>query len=140
MITKFKSIIASILVIAVFISLISSISVNAAETNQKTYTYAGYTIEYSVSSSWGDSQTVGVKITNTSSNSINNWAIKFGTKNKINNIWNTVIHKNENNEYIIKNATNNSEIKPNQSVNFGCTITGDKTMPDKFEIVSKKVE
>lgn len=90
---------------------------------------------------WTNNQSVQVTVTNTDDEPILNWALKYDAKGEINDLWNGSVYKQENTDYIIKNAVYNYEIKPNQSVNFGYTLTGEAlAAPDKFEMCTKRAD
>lgn len=137
---KLKRIISSILAAAMSLTILPSIPAKA-ETGSKIYTYDGYQVEYTVQNEWTNNQSVQVTVTNTDDESILNWALKYDAKGEINGLWNGSVYKKESTSYIIKNAGYNYEIKPNQSVNLGYTLTGEAlTAPDKFEMCTKRVD
>ena len=139
---RLKRIISSILAAALSLTILPSIPAKA-ETGSKIYTYDGYQVEYTVQNEWINNQTVQVTLTNTDDESILNWALKYDAKGKISGLWNASVYKEENTDYIIKNAGYNYEIQPNQSVYFGYTLTGtgeNFAAPDKFEMCTKRVD
>jgi hypothetical protein len=137
---KLKRIISGILATAMSLTILPSIPAKA-EIGSKIYTYDGYQVEYTVQNEWTNNQSVQVTVTNTDDESILNWALKYDAKGEINGLWNGSVYKQENTSYIIKNAGYNYEIKPNQSVNFGYTLTGEAlTAPDKFEMCTKRTD
>lgn len=112
-----------------------------AETGTTTYSYDGYDVEYSVLNEWDNGQTVEIKVTNTSDDSILNWAVKYNAQGEISNLWNAAVYDNQGEDYIIKNSGWNYEIAPGQTVNFGYTLVDDKfETPDDFELCSKRVD
>ena len=137
---KLKRIISGILAAAMSLTILPSIPAKA-ETGSKIYTYDGYQVEYTVQNEWTNNQSVQVTVTNTDDESILNWALKYDAKGEINGLWNGSVYKQQNTNYILKNAGYNYEIKPNQSVNFGYTLTGEAlTAPDKFEMCTKRAD
>ncbi len=112
-----------------------------AETSSATYTYDGYRVDYTVINEWFGNQNVNVTLTNTSSESILNWALGYDATGEISGIWNGYVYSKSDEDYIIKNAGYNYEIEPYQSVNFGYTLSGDELeAPEKFELCSKRVD
>lgn len=112
-----------------------------AETGTTTYSYDGYDVEYSVLNEWDNCQTVEIKVTNMSDDSILNWAVKYDAHGEISNLWNAAVYDNQGEDYIIKNSGWNYEIAPGQTVNFGYTLTDyESETPSDFELCSKRVE
>lgn len=65
-----------------------------AETGTTTYSYDGYDVEYSILNEWDNGQTVEIKVTNTSDDSILNWAVKYNAQGEISNLWNAAFYDN----------------------------------------------
>lgn len=112
-----------------------------AETGSATYTYDGYKVDYTVTNEWFGNQNVNVTLTNTSSESILNWALGYDATGEISGIWNGYVYCKSDENYIIKNSGYNYEIEPYQSVNFGYTLSGNELeAPENFELCSKRVD
>lgn len=138
--TKFKKIVSGMLAAAMSISLFATVPVSA-ETGKTTYTYDGYSVEYTVTNEWEGNQTVEITVSNTGDESILNWALKYDAEGEISNLWNANIYEQIESDYIIKNAGWNYEIAPNQSVVYGYTLSGENiSVPETFEIYSKRVD
>ncbi|MDD5936446.1 MAG: cellulose binding domain-containing protein [Clostridiales bacterium] len=121
------------------VSLLPEISAKGAS-NTTSFTYEGYSVNYTVYDSWNNGQTVEVTLTNTGKTPIVNWALKYDAKGIINSPWNIRILENSDTEYIIKNIEWNYEIAPNETIHFGYTLTGDSLeIPSKFELCSKEM-
>ena len=136
---RIKRSISSILAAAMSFSLFTTVPVSA-EIGKTTYNYDGYSVEYNVTNEWEGNQTVEVTVSNTGDESILNWALKYDAEGEISNLWNAGVYEQSNDEYVIKNAGWNYEIAPNQSVVYGYTLNGSTTLPEKFEIYSKRVD
>ncbi len=138
--TKFKKTMSAVLAASMAASVLTAIPVNA-ETGTATYTYDGYKVDYAVTNEWFGNQNVNVTLTNTSSESILNWALGYDATGEISGIWNGYVYSKSEEDYIIKNSGYNYEIEPFQSVNFGYTLSGnDLETPEKFELCSKRVD
>ena len=114
-----------------------------AEIGTRTYEYDRFNVTYTVTNEWSGNQNVTVALTNTSNEPILNWALGYSAGGEISGIWNGSVYScsSDSDNYIIKNAGYNYEIAPDQSVNFGYTLSGDKiTAPDRFELCSKRVD
>lgn len=124
-------------------NIVVSTTVIAQEDIENTVTYQGngYTVYYTINNSWTGNQNIEIKIENTGVEKISNWALKYDAQGEINGLWNGKIAKNEDTQYIIKNAGYNYEILPNQSVSFGYTVSGDELeKPYSFEMCNQKVQ
>lgn len=143
--TRLKKIVSTVLAAAMSMSVLSTIPASAENDNisigQTTYTYDGYTVEYSITDKWDDGMNVSLTVLNTGEESILNWALKYDAEGEISNLWNASIYEQNNSEYIIKNVGWNYEIAPEQSVVYGYTLSGDDiSLPESFEIYSKRVD
>ncbi len=137
---RFEKSVSTILAAALSMSLFTAIPVSA-EIGNKTYDYEGYSVNYNVTNEWDGAQTVELTISNTGSESILNWALKYDAKGEISNLWNAEQYNQSGNEYIIKNVGWNFEIAPSQSVTYGYTLNGTElSLPESFELYSKRVE
>ena len=83
----------------------------------------GYEVEFKVTSSWTGAFNADVIITNTGDKVIDNWALSFVMPHKITNIWNGKVYSNEEDLYIVKNATWNQDVGIGKKVSFGFTAT-----------------
>jgi endoglucanase len=63
-------------------------------------------------------------LTNTGAGSIMGWTLSFTFAGSITSIWNANIVSHVGNVYVIKNATYNSLISPNQAVSIGFNANG----------------
>ena len=113
----------------------------SAYTGITTYDYEGYSVAYNVVNAWAGNQSIEVKITNTGTESILNWALRYDAKGVVSGLWNATSPENSNTQYVMKNAGHNYEIAPNQSVNFGYNLAGETLpMPDVFTLCSKRID
>ena len=136
---KFKRIISLMLTITMSISLLSSMPVHA-DNSASTFNGDGYKVTYTVNSSWQNNQNIGITITNTGTESIENCAVKYDASGEITGLWNGAVNKKDGTVYIIENSGYNSEIKPNQTVNFGYQLKSEKpVIPQIYSLCSKRV-
>lgn len=131
----FNSLLTALLVFA----LVLPLAVYSDYPETKIYTHEDYLVEYRVMNSWENAQNITVTISNMGDNSIISWAVKYNAGGEITGLWNGVIYKSKSENYIIKNVGYNSEIKPNESITFGYTLSGeDLTVPEDIEICSHR--
>ena len=134
-----KRIFCGILSAVMSLTLLPQIPVSA-KTGSTTYTFDGYKVEYSVMNEWDKNQNIGITITNTGTETIENWAVKYDASGEISNLWNGKINKKDGTSYIIENAGYNSDIKPNQTVNFGYQLTSENpAVPSSYSFCMKRV-
>lgn len=137
---RLKRSVSAVLAASMAVSVFTAVPVYA-ETSSATYTYDGYKVDYTVTNEWFGNQNVNVTLTNTSNESILNWALGYDANGEISGIWNGYVYSKSDEDYIIKNAGYNYEIEPYQSVNFGYTLSGNKLeVPENFELCSKRVD
>ena len=91
---------------------------NASET-ERIYEGDGYSVTFSLVSSWNTGYNLGVEIENTGSESIQNWHLSFDYAGEITNIWCAEIQETTEDGYIIKNAGYNMDIAPGAKTSFG---------------------
>ena len=137
--SKMKQIISCIMTIVLSLSLVTAPSVRAESPGTTTYQYDGYSIDYQVKSHWDGNQTVEVKIANTGTEPILNWAVKYDAGGIITDLANAEIYKQTDNLYILKNSGYNYEILPDQSTSFNYTVTGDDlVVPEDIKLSTKR--
>lgn len=139
-IKRIKQTLSAILAAAMSLSLFTTIPASA-EIGKKTYQYDGYSVDYNVTNEWDGAQTVELTVSNTGTDSILNWALKYDAEGEISNLWNADLYEQNGDEYVIKNVGWNFEIAPSQSITYGYTLSGNNLgLPDNFEICSKRVD
>lgn len=137
---KLRKSVSAILAAAMSLSLFTAIPVSA-DIGRTTYNYDGYSVDYNVTNEWDGAQTVELTVSNTGTDSILNWALKYDAEGEISNLWNADLYEQNGDEYVIKNVGWNFEIAPSQSVTYGYTLSGnDLNLPENFEIYSKRVD
>ena len=135
-----KRSVSAVSAMAMAVSVLPAVNTYAV-TGTTHYDLDGYSIDYTVTNEWIGHQTVAVKLTNTSDEPILNWALGYDAHGDIENIWNGNVSSKDDNGYIIKNAGYNYEIAPGSSVSYGYTLSGfDLSVPDSFEVLSKRVD
>ena len=111
-----------------------------------TYEYDGYTVEVKIPSYWDNSYNVRLLITNTSNETIHNWAFVMETADTISGLYNAVeVSGNDNKEdniHLIKNAGYNQDIPAGKTVEVGYTASfeDDVDVPDDFALSQIETE
>ena len=147
---RLRRILSAILVLSMVLNLIVPSSLQAETTKEnttvhktdtvKTYTEDGFVINFQITSHWNGAFTANVTIQNTSSKTLQNWALQFCMACNITNIWNGTVYQHQGDEYIVKNAEHNQQIVSGQTVSFGFMAdTKDiPVLPDEVKVLSQE--
>lgn len=71
---RLMSILISVLIC---LTVIPNVNINADEEKDKIFNYLGYSVEYNIVNEWEGNQNIEIKFTNTGSEPIYNWALKY---------------------------------------------------------------
>lgn len=100
-----------------------------------------YKVSFIVTSSWNEGFNAVVTVSNTGQQVIEDWYLSFELPNKITDIWNASIEKDNDHSYVIKNATWNQDIAPGSSVSFGFAASGQfENAPDYYGLPGRSIE
>lgn len=138
--SKFLSV---LLVITMLCTSLFGGSVYAAEQENTTvYDQNGLKVDFKVDSQWDGFLNGTISVTNTGTQTIENWAITFDFPHEISNIWNAAIMEHQPGVYTVKNLTWNQDIPVGGSISFGFTAatTGEITRPTFFVVNTKPTE
>ncbi len=139
---KFKSIVAIVLIIASFISLIQYptrikaddiITIDGYNIGERVclYDVDGYRIHFCVYNSWDHGYNATIEVENQSDYDLSTWKIRLKTTDYISNIWNAKILEQTSDEYIIGNDEWNGYLKIGTSVSLGYTASDSfSVLPD----------
>lgn len=137
-----KRLLSAITAVVVTTAMLQGLPVIAeGNTTNSTYTGNGYKVNYNIKNSWDGNQNIEIVLTNTGSEPLLNWALKYDAHGEIGGLWNGTVYKLDSTKYIVKNAGYNYEILPEQTVTFGYTLTGETLdLPDNIELCSQRTE
>lgn len=88
-------------------------------TASQIYIGEGFEAEFNVLDQWDSNFTGEIKVTNTGTETIENWMLTFNFGQAITSIWNAEITLHENNKYIIKNLGWNQDIAIGETITIG---------------------
>lgn len=93
-------------------------------------------IHYQVDADWGSGYNASIQLTNTTTNTIEDWGIEFDFPDTIENIWGAQIVSKTGNHYVLANQGYNQNIGTGQTVSIGFTVTavGEKAEPENCRI------
>ena len=104
-----------------------------------TYTYNNDTmsLQYSITSEYGNNYQVELAVTNTTKETIHNWEIAYNTDDVIVSIWNGKVNQADG-YTVIKNNGYNQDIKPGETIIFGYIAVKEKVIkiPNKFSFTN----
>lgn len=86
-----------------------------------------YSIDYILSSDWGNGFTANVIVSNNTDTIFEDWVLEFDFDRNITQIWNATIENHVGDHYVIKNCQYNSSIAQYGSISFG--FCGDEGCP-----------
>lgn len=100
----------------------------ANESTNRTFEYANFTVNYNIVNSWDNNQNIEIKITNTGSEVIRNWAVQYDPCGTITGLWGGELLGTN----AVKNAYYNSDIDVGAYATFGYTLTNVSGTPNEF--------
>ena len=106
------------------------------------YDQNGFKADFKVDSQWDGFFNGTISVTNTGTQTIENWAITFDFPHEISNIWNAAVIEHQPGVYTVKNLVWNQDIPVGGSISFGFTAatTGEITRPTFFVVNTKPTD
>ena len=86
--TSLKRMLSVTLALAMSAGMTTVFPVTAEENTLRIYSGDSYEVSYSVKGSWDGNQNIEISLTNTGSESLLNWAVKFDAHGEIGGLWN----------------------------------------------------
>ena len=117
-----------ILIIAMICNFFIPFTAFANESTNRTFEYANFTVNYNIVNSWDNNQNIEIKITNTGSEVIRNWAVQYDPCGTITGLWGGELLGTN----AVKNAYYNSDIDVGAYATFGYTLTNVSGTPNEF--------
>ena len=95
-----------------------------------------YTIDFKVTSDWGQAFNGEISITNNTEETIEDWTLEFDFDRNIERFWTAEIVEHEGEHYVIKNAGYNANIASGQTITLGLSGTQGnvKTVPQNYKL------
>jgi hypothetical protein len=137
-----KKLMSMFLSLAMLLSIITAMPFSvSANSNGATFEYDGYTVDYVINSTYGINQSINVTVTNTGTETIENWMLAYDDFNgNITGIWNASVAESDSGTEYIRNVGHNANITPNASINFGYTLTDFTGVPGSIVMCQERVE
>lgn len=134
-----KKMVSALLGVTMVANMALSMPAFADETTGCTYAYDGYEVSYDVTNSWGNTEVVSLTLTNTGSETIEDWMLYFTPNGNIQYVNNAVqITDNSNGVTYFKNAGYNADISVGDSVTFSYAVENCSAVPTDYEFVQSR--
>ncbi|MDE5758536.1 MAG: cellulose-binding domain-containing protein, partial [Allobaculum sp.] len=139
---KFKRTLSAIIGVAMTANMLATMPnlVFADSENSYNFDFDGYSIEYAITGGWSNTDTVAVTLTNTSSETIENWMLYFAPNGQIHNVVHAQEMTTSTGTAYFKNSGYNTDIKPDASVTFTYMVDDCKEIPNNFTLCQKRAE
>lgn len=137
---KGKRIISSFLTAAMLLQ--SCVFAVSAEKNtiSEDFVYDGYSVNYTVTNSYGNTDVVDITLTNTSEESIENWMLYFNPNGDVQYVNGAAEITLDDGTIYYKNGGYNADIDSNASVSFSYAVNDCENTPDFFMLCQTRVE
>ena len=135
-IKKVLAVLASITVAA----NIPALSVFAASGDSASFSFDGYTVDYRVTNSWGNTDIVSLTVTNTGDETIEDWMLYFDPHGEMQYVYSADRVMANDSLWYIRNAGYNTNIAPNASVTFSYMVSDCTEIPSQYDFCMHRVE
>ena len=116
-------------------------AVSAAEENKTAnFEYDDFSVSYSVTNSYGNTEVVSLTLTNTGNETIEDWMLYFESNGDIQYVTNATEMTAENGKMYFKNNGYNADIAPSSAVTFTYAVNDCTEIPDYYALCQTRVE
>ena len=116
-------------------------AVSAAEENKTAnFEYDDFSVSYSVTNSYGNTEVVSLTLTNTGNETIEDWMLYFEPNGDIQYVTNATEMTAENGKMYFKNNGYNADIAPSSAVTFTYAVNDCTEIPDYYALCQTRVE
>ena len=116
-------------------------AVSAAEENKTAnFEYDDFSVSYSVTNSYGNTEVVSLTLTNTGDETIEDWMLYFEPNGNIQYVTNATEMTAENGKMYFKNNGYNADIAPSSAVTFTYAVNDCTEIPDYYALCQTRVE
>lgn len=116
-------------------------AVSAAEENKTAnFEYDDFSVSYSVTNSYGNTEVVSLTLTNTGDETIEDWMLYFEPNGDIQYVTNATEMTAENGKMYFKNNGYNADIAPSSAVTFTYAVNDCTEIPDYYALCQTRVE
>lgn len=119
--------------------LIMPLSTFATSSDEQTFVFDGYTIDYTVTDVYNNTEVVSLTMTNTGEDVIEDWMLYFNPHGEIQYVTDGELKSTSNGTKYIKNSGYNANIAPNESVSFSYAVNDCEEVPSNYIFCQKRV-
>ena len=138
--SKFKKIIATMIGTTMSANVLLTMPFSAfADNISQTFEFDGYTVGYEVKNSWGNTDVISLTLTNTGTETIEDWMLYFDPNGEIQYVNDAVQMTTTNGIGYIKNPGYNADIDPGASVEFRYAVNDCEEIPDDYKFCQSRM-
>ena len=110
-----------------------------ADNISQTFEFDGYTVGYEVKNSWGNTDVISLTLTNTGTETIEDWMLYFDPNGEIQYVNDAVQMTTTNGIGYIKNLGYNADIDPGASVEFHYAVNDCEEIPSDYKFCQSRM-
>lgn len=138
--SKFKKIFATMVGTAMSANVLLTMSFSVfADNISQTFEFDGYNIGYEVKNSWGNTDVISLTLTNTGTETIEDWMLYFDPNGEIQYVNDAVQMTTTNGIEYIKNPGYNADIDPGASVEFRYAVNDCEEIPSDYKFCQSRM-
>lgn len=138
--SKFKKIFATMIGTAMSANVLLTMPFSVfADNISETFEFDGYTVGYEVKNSWGNTEVVSLTLTNTGTETIEDWMLYFDPNGEIQYVNDAVQMTTTNGIGYIKNPGYNVDIDPGASVEFRYAVNDCEEIPSNYKFCQSRM-
>lgn len=138
--SKFKKIFATMIGTAMSANVLLTMPFSAfADNISQTFEFDGYTVGYEVKNSWGNTEVIALTLTNTGTETIEDWMLYFDPNGEIQYVNDAVQMTTTNGIWYIKNPGYNADINPGASVEFRYAVNDCEEIPSDYKFCQSRM-
>lgn len=137
---KLKRILATMIGTAMSANILLSMPFSVfADNISQTFEFDGYTVGYEVTNSWGNTKVISLTLTNTGTETIEDWMLYFDPNGDIQYVNDAVQMTTTNGIEYIKNPGYNTDIDPGASVEFRYAVNDCEEIPSDYKFCQSRM-
>lgn len=137
---KLKRILATMIGTAMSANILLSMPFSVfADNISRTFEFDGYTVGYEVTNSWGNTEVISLTLTNTGTETIEDWMLYFDPNGEIQYVNDAVKMTTTNGIEYIKNPGYNADIDPGASVEFRYAVNECEEIPSDYRFCQSRM-
>ncbi len=138
--SKFKKIFATMIGTAMSANVLLTMPFSVfADNISQTFEFDGYTVGYEVENSWGNTEVIALTLTNTGTETIEDWMLYFDPNGEIQYVNDAVQMTTTNGIGYIKNPGYNADIDPGASVEFHYAVNDCEEIPSDYKFCQSRM-